>query len=112
MDAVARTSGAFTPLELYDHVRSSAPGLGLATVYRTIDLLRRAGSVRRLSGSDSYVRCPPGHHHHLVCLECGVVEDTELCAAPAADELERRHGFAAQSHELDIYGTCARCRAA
>ena len=112
VEAVAATTAPFTPLELYERVRRTTPGLGLATIYRTVELLRRAGSIRRLAGSDAYVRCRPGHHHHLVCLECGDVQETELCAAPAAAELERRHGFAAATHELDIYGTCARCRAA
>lgn len=112
IEAVARTNAPFTPLELYERLGRSSPGLGLATVYRTLELLRRVGSIRRLAGADAYVRCHPGHHHHLVCVECGSVEETELCAAPPPDELERRHGFAAARHELDIYGTCARCRAA
>jgi Fur family transcriptional regulator, ferric uptake regulator len=112
IDAVAGTAAPSTPLELYDVVRRTAPGLGLATIYRTVELLRNAGSIRRLAGSEAYVRCRPGHHHHLVCVECGDVQETELCAVPAAAELERRHGFTAASHELDIYGTCARCRAA
>jgi Fur family ferric uptake transcriptional regulator len=112
LEAVEAASGGFTPLALYDRVRRSHPRIGLATVYRTVELLRRAGAVRRLPGSDAYVRCRPGHHHHLVCLTCGTVEDTELCAAPPAAEVKRRHGFEPERHDLDIYGTCARCRAA
>ncbi len=40
----------------------------------------------------------------------GAVEETELCAAPSAAVLKRRHGFVAESHELDIYGLCERCQ--
>ena len=110
-DAIAATEGAFTAADIYERARSVEPRLGLATVYRTIDLLRRAGSVRPLSGRGrpAYVRCHPGHHHHLVCVECGSVEETELCAAPPAAELARRYGFAAAAHEVDFYGTCRRC---
>ncbi len=109
--AIEAWHGHFTALELYDRVRQAEPRTGLATVYRTIELLRQSGGLRRLRTADgvAYIRCHGGHHHHLVCLVCGGVEDTELCAAPSTSELKRRHGFAAATHELDIYGTCARC---
>jgi Fur family ferric uptake transcriptional regulator len=116
LDAVAEWPGSFTVVELYDRVRRRRPRTGLATVYRTVELLRRSGSVRPLRGDTAdraaYVRCHPTHHHHLVCLSCGAVEETELCAAPPAAELRRRHGFAAEAHDVDFYGTCARCAAA
>ena len=112
LEAVASWRGSFTAIELHDRAREAAPRLGLATTYRVVELLREAGTIRALAGLEpkTYVRCHPGHHHHLVCVSCGDVEETELCAAPTAAELKRRHGFAPESHELDIYGTCARCR--
>lgn len=115
--AVEESTGAFTAQDLHDRARSIEPRLGLATTYRTLELLREHGSVHPLLGDGrtaTYVRCraePAGsrHHHHLVCTTCGGVEETELCAAPSELELERRHGFRAAGHELDIYGTCRRC---
>jgi Fur family ferric uptake transcriptional regulator len=114
LETIQRWQGAFTALELHDRARRREPSLGIATTYRTLELLRSSGGIRALVGQEqrTYVRCRPGHHHHLVCVECGRVEETELCTAPSQAELARRHGFAAESHELDIYGTCARCRAA
>jgi Fur family ferric uptake transcriptional regulator len=111
LEAAAELPGHFTVIELYDRARRRYPRLGLATTYRTVELLKRTGSLRPLPGRDkpAYVRCRPGHHHHLVCLSCGSVEETELCAAPPPSELKRRHGFAAEAHEVDIYGLCARC---
>jgi Fur family ferric uptake transcriptional regulator len=110
VDTISRWRGAFTAVEIYDRARRREPRLGLATVYRTIDVLRRAGSVRPLPGDRStYVRCSARHHHHLICVTCGSVEETELCAAPSAAELRRRHGFAAETHEVDVYGKCRRC---
>jgi Fur family transcriptional regulator, ferric uptake regulator len=111
LDALAVFPGAFTAVELYDRARRSEPGLGLATVYRTLELLREAGSIRQLAGvgEGAYVRCHRGHHHHLVCISCGAVEETELCGAPSAAVLKRQHGFRAETHELDVYGTCKRC---
>lgn len=111
LDAVAQQRGSFTVVEVYDRAREREPSLGLATVYRTIELLRATGSIRQLAGAGegAYVRCHTGHHHHLVCVSCGAVEDTELCGVPSPAVLQRRHGFRAQSHELDVYGLCARC---
>ena len=111
LDAVASLQGQFTLVEVYDRARAAEPGLALATVYRTVDLLRRTGSVRPLptEGKATYVHCHVGHHHHLVCTSCGAVEETSLCAAPSAAKLRRRHGFVAESHDLDIYGRCRRC---
>lgn len=114
LDAIGERTAAFTAVEVYDRARGAAPGLGLATVYRTIELLRRTGSLRPLSGSGKpvYVRCRPGHHHHLVCVSCGTVEETELCGAPPDAELRRLHGFRAEAHELDVYGVCRGCSGA
>jgi Fur family transcriptional regulator, ferric uptake regulator len=112
LDLIADRESSFTAVDLFQEARRRRlPKLGLATVYRTVDLLRRTGSVRPLVGEarPGYVRCEPGHHHHLVCLACGAVEETELCGAPSPRELRRRYGFRAEGHELDIYGTCARC---
>jgi Fur family ferric uptake transcriptional regulator len=110
IEAVERRKGRFTVVEIFDGARRAHPALGLATTYRTIELLRRSGAVHPL-GEATYVRCRPEHHHHLVCTRCGRVEETELCAAPSDEELQRQHGFQAASHELDIYGVCARCAA-
>lgn len=103
--------GSFTVAELHDRARKLEPHLGLATTYRTVELLRASGGVHALlgEGRPAYVRCRPEHHHHLVCTSCGGVDETELCAAPSEAELRRRHGFRPAAHELDIYGTCRRC---
>jgi Fe2+ or Zn2+ uptake regulation protein len=111
LDLIAERDGSFTAVDLFQEARRRRPKLGLATVYRTVELLRRTGSVRPLVGDarPAYVRCEPGHHHHLICLTCGAVEETDLCGAPSTTELQRRYGFQAEGHELDVYGTCVRC---
>jgi Fur family transcriptional regulator, ferric uptake regulator len=111
LDTIAGWRGSFTIVEVFERARRHSPRLGLATTYRTVDLLRQSGSVRALAGEDraTYVRCGPEHHHHLVCVTCGSVEDTADCPLPSSGELKRRYGFAVQSHELEIYGTCRSC---
>ena len=109
--AVGEAEGSFTVADLHERARRLEPRLGLATTYRTLELLRASGSVHPLLGEGraAYVRCGPDHHHHLVCTSCGGVEETGLCAAPSEAELRKRHGFRPAGHELDIYGTCRRC---
>lgn len=113
VELVERWNGSFTVARLHAEARKRHPRLGLATTYRTVELLRREGAVRPLSsdGANAYVRCSRTHHHHLVCTTCGGVEETELCAFPSAAELRRLHGFRPSAHDLDIYGTCRSCAA-
>lgn len=111
IDALEHLSGRFTVGELHTRARHVHGRLGLATTYRTLELLREAGTVRLLAGdgSPAYIRCHPGHHHHLVCVDCGAVQETELCAAPPEDVIRARYGFVPEGHDVDIYGHCARC---
>jgi Fur family transcriptional regulator, ferric uptake regulator len=113
LETIENWSGSFTAKEIFDAARQQDAGLGLATVYRTVELLRRQRTISQLAGGgrSAYVRCRSGHHHHLVCVECGAVEETELCGAPPAEELMRRYGFEPKAHEVDIYGTGKRCAA-
>jgi Fur family ferric uptake transcriptional regulator len=105
--------GRFTANELHERARAIHTRLGLATTYRTLELLRESGAVRLLAGDagPSYIRCHPGHHHHLVCVACGSVEETGLCAVPGVEEVARRHGFRVEHHEIELFGHCARCAA-
>jgi len=106
-------NGSFTAATLHRRARANHSGLGLATTYRTLELLREAGAVRLLVGDDgpAYIRCHPGHHHHLVCVDCGRVDETDLCAAPSTAEIRARHGFEVEHHEIELFGHCAQCAA-
>jgi Fur family ferric uptake transcriptional regulator len=93
LDLIAEREGSFTAVDLFEEARRRQPALGPLV-----------GDAR-----PAYVRCEPGHHHHLICLACGAVEETDLCGAPSPAVLRRRYGFRAEGHELDVYGTCADC---
>ena len=96
-------------------LRSDDVRVGKATVYRTLDLLVRAGLVVEHDFGEGFKRYEPrsatSHHEHLVCLDCGkVVEFTseriERMKALIADE----HGFRHHHHRLEIYGLCRECQ--
>ncbi len=85
----------------------------MATVYRTLQALADAGVLRTFQtpgGEMAYKVCEPGHHHHLICTRCGNVEEIPSCEVEEwASAVARKRGFAVDSHQADIYGTCARC---
>lgn len=89
------------------------PGLGRATVYRTLDLLVSLGVLRPIYLGDQsicFTRADVGHHH-LICSECGVVIEFEECVI---DELHTRLAeelnFQVRGHLLELYGLCGRCQ--
>jgi Fe2+ or Zn2+ uptake regulation protein len=109
--------GAGRPLPIADVV--AAAGLPQSSVYRNLSVLEAAGTVRRVSGADEFARFELDepfleHHHHLVCLACGLVSDL---AAEAGEEagIERvvdaaaATGFHVTGHRLDLMGRCSSC---
>jgi Fur family ferric uptake transcriptional regulator len=87
--------------------------IGLATVYRTLQSLAEAGTVDVLRSADGeavYRRCSGGHHHHLLCRQCGRTIEVE---GPGVERWTTRvadqHGFVDVSHQLEIVGTCRDC---
>lgn len=103
--------------EIHEELRRRGEGIGLTTVYRTLQALADADEVDVLratgNGEASYRRCSEHHHHHLVCRHCGRTVEVE---GPAVEHWAARvaseHGFAEVDHTVEIVGTCARCRAA
>jgi Fur family ferric uptake transcriptional regulator len=102
--------------EIHHLLRRGDRKVGLTTVYRNLQAMAERGEldvVRRGDGEAIYRKCETGeHHHHLVCRSCGFSVEIEN------DEVERwtkksarRHGFTEITHDLEIFGLCARCSA-
>jgi Fur family ferric uptake transcriptional regulator len=116
VDVFFRAGGHVTISELLAKVRRREPGVGFATVYRTLRLLCDAGLAdeRHFGGGLArYERAGGAHHDHLICTTCGRVEEFENAAIEQLqEEVAHTRGFRIASHKHEIYGTCARCRAA
>jgi Fur family ferric uptake transcriptional regulator len=101
--------------EIHDELRRRGEGIGLTTVYRTLQSLSAAGAVDTLrtdTGESVYRRCSTQHHHHLVCRNCGFTVEVQGGQAEAwAAEVAAAHGFSEASHTIEIFGTCATCAA-
>ncbi|OGR25735.1 MAG: transcriptional repressor [Desulfuromonadales bacterium GWD2_54_10] len=103
--------------ELYLKVKASHPGIGHATVYRTLKLFAEAGLAREIllhDGQTRYEHVLAGEHHdHLVCTSCNaIIEFEDETIENLQTEIAVRHGFTIKSHKLEIYGQCASCRKA
>lgn len=100
--------------ELHDELRRRGEGIGLTTVYRTLQAMATSGLVDTLrtdTGESVYRRCSQHHHHHLVCRDCGATVEVEGAAAEAwAAEVAAEHGFSDVSHTIEIFGTCSGCQ--
>jgi len=114
-NALAASGRQVTAEQLYRSLRRREPGIGRATVFRTLETLVEAGVARRLEQDGhvyAYVACLPEHHHHLACTRCGRVEEIdEAYIRPIAHRLARDMGFEIDDARLDFYGRCATCRA-
>lgn len=101
--------------ELYLKVRSSNPGVGQATVYRTLKLFVEAGLAREMTLSDGQTRyehvMAGEHHDHLICTRCSkIVEFEDETIERLQNEIAVRHGFSITSHRLELYGLCPACK--
>ncbi len=99
--------------EIHDLLKRRGEPVGLTTVYRTLQALADTGEVdvlRHTDGEALYRRCSAGHHHHLVCRNCGrTVEVAGPTVERWADKVAAEHGFADVSHTLEVFGTCGDC---
>jgi Fur family ferric uptake transcriptional regulator len=113
-DALARHGRRISAQALYERLLARHPGIGRATVFRTLEALVAAGLARRLEQDGhvyGYVACRPEHHHHLACDRCGRVEEIgEGYVNPMADRVAADLGFEIDDARMDFYGLCAECR--
>jgi len=102
--------------QLHELLRARGDAVGLATVYRTLQTLADGGYVdvlRTEDGESLYRKCERSeHHHHLVCRECGTaVEIDGPTVETWASQVGAAHGFTDIQHTIELFGTCAACRA-
>jgi Fur family ferric uptake transcriptional regulator len=114
LSAIEKSQGHISAEEIYAQVAARYPQVNISTVYRTLELLKRLGLVTETDLGDGRLRYHPadkGHHHHLVCSECGdVIDLDESVLARLGDVLLHRYGFHADLKHMAIFGLCEKCR--
>lgn len=109
--AINQAPGPLCPNEILDLASADVPRLGIATVYRTINLLLESGDIQPVQIDANDVRYEPtdrGHHHHFLCRVCNTVYDMKGCAGHMQKMLPK--GFEMDEHEILLRGTCSTCK--
>jgi Fur family ferric uptake transcriptional regulator len=117
IDSIIKNEGNhLTTEELYDLVKVECPEIGLATVYRTVQLLEDIGVVCKLDLNDGCNRYElihedeNHHHHHLICTNCGkVIEVQGDLLEGLESEIQKTYDFEVRNHSLKFYGLCNEC---
>ena len=123
LDALSKTTEHLSAEDIFQTIHKEYPGVGLTTVYRTLELLVQMGLVFKFDFGDGRARYelaegPKGerHHHHLVCTKCGRVidytdfidEEKELLGQ-TEQGLSKKFGFKITNHLIQFYGLCDSC---
>ncbi|WP_432665297.1 Fur family transcriptional regulator [Wukongibacter baidiensis] len=103
--------------EVYDFVKKDCPEIGLATVYRTLQLLDDLEIISKISFDDGCARYELNvhgddhQHHHVICTKCGEVLEVEVdLLEHLEDEIEKNYGFEIRDHKVKFFGLCSKCR--
>ncbi len=98
--------------ETHETAKGGKPNLGIATVYRTVNLLLEKETIRGVTlpdGQKRYESSDLGHHHHFRCRTCDKVFDLHVCPVSLPTGTTLPEGFIVDGHELTLYGACPDC---
>jgi Fur family transcriptional regulator, ferric uptake regulator len=118
VDIIIRNEGShLTTEEVYDLVKQDCPEIGLATVYRTVQLLEDIGVICKLDLNDGCNRYELVHddeyhqHHHLICTSCGKVTEVEGDLLEILEhDIQSKYNFQIKNHSVKFYGICSECK--
>ena len=114
LSAIENSDNHISAEEIYAQIAAKYPHVNISTVYRTLELLKELGLVTETDLGGGRVRYHPsdrGHHHHLVCRECGAIIDLdEPVLSTIKSVLLRDYKFVADLRHLAIFGRCVDCR--
>lgn len=108
-----------TAEEIYERIKAANPDIGLATVYRTVQLLSELELIDRINLDDGFARYEirdaeekrhHHRHHHLICLKCGKISAFQEDMLEALETgVWEALGFRVTDHEVKLYGYCRNC---
>jgi len=111
---LARSEGHPSVENIYRQVKPDFPTTSLATIYKTVNLLKQIGEVVELDFSEEsnrYDGNKPYPHPHLICTKCKTIVDPDVAAVTElSKELANKTGYEILNHRLDFFGICPRCQ--
>ena len=104
--------------DVHDLLRDKRAEIGLATVYRTLELLSDLGILQKMEFGDGCSRYEVNdtdptrhHHHHLICTKCGKVEEFDEDLLESLEAIiKRKTGFVTTDHQVKFFGVCQECQ--
>ncbi|MFC2051309.1 Fur family transcriptional regulator [Chloroflexota bacterium] len=116
VEVITYNQDHFTPADIYSKVHREHPNIGLITIYRTLEMLTELGLICGLHAGGtcrSYTTGAIGHHHHLICSNCGTVIDfTSHNLGELEQNLSEESGFRIDGYLLEFVGLCQTCQKA
>ena len=112
-DALKANDEFISAQDLHRKLEDEGVKVGLATVYRQLNALAEAGEADtvRLEGQQLFRLCgDDGHHHHLVCTNCGKTVEIESPSETWLRGISEKYGFTIERHTLEVFGLCPDCR--
>ena len=114
LKVLAASDGHPSVERIYDTVRAQFPTTSIATIYKTVALLKQENEVIEISfpdGSNRYDGNRPYPHPHLICTRCKKIIDPDLSSLEGlAREVAKETGFQITTHRLDFFGLCRECQ--
>lgn len=111
---LAKSEGHPSVENVYKQVKPNFPTTSLATIYKTVNLLKEIGEVVELDFSEEsnrYDGNKPYPHPHLICTQCKTIIDPDVATVTElSKELAKKTGYEIVNHRLDFFGICPRCQ--
>lgn len=119
-----KSKGHLSVEEIFNELKQTEPSLGIATVYRNLELLTQLGIVHKFDFGEGKTRYEfsqskgrENHHHHLVCVKCKRIIDykdfmgeEELLLKQTEAALSKKYNFEIKDHLIQFYGVCDKCK--
>ena len=99
--------------EVFEVLKQKGFNPDLVTVYRTLELFTKLGLVRKTQFEDKIARfelLSNKHHHHLVCIKCGSIEDAIINEDLFIKQIKKQSNFKVERHALEFFGFCKNCK--
>ena len=114
LKVLAASEGHPTVERIYETVRAEFPTTSIATIYKTVNLLKQINEVLELGfadGSNRYDGNKPFPHPHVICTQCKKIIDPDLGSLKGlTEEVIAETGFQIQTHRVDFFGLCRECQ--
>jgi Fur family ferric uptake transcriptional regulator len=116
MNKILARAGHLSAEDLFSDLKTSHPSIGLATIYRTLKVLKEAGVIEEHSFVEGKaifeLAFPDQHHDHLVCLSCQKVQEfIDNKVEERQKEIAFQYGFSLKKHTMNLFGYCSTCQA-